>query len=89
MAMNDKPRFPPTFWISLGAFVFIAALALWGVFLSLRGGGPPIGLHGWIAMGLAIGLSGLVGGGLMWLAFFSARRGFDDQVMNEDPDLDL
>ncbi|CAN5383665.1 hypothetical protein BH09PSE2_BH09PSE2_24940 [soil metagenome] len=87
--MKTKSTLTNAFWITLGAMLFIGALALWGVFVALKGGGAPISLHGWIAMGLAIGLSAVVGGGLMWLAFFSARRGYDDQVMNEDPDLDL
>ena len=86
--MKARSQLTTAFWITLGALLFIAALALWGVWVALHSGGPPIGMHGWIAMGLAIGLSAIVGGGLMWLAFFSARRGFDDQVMNEDPDVD-
>ena len=86
--MTARRRFTAAFWITLGGLGFIAALALWGVWVAMHSGGPPMGLHGWIAMGLAIGLSAGVGGGLMWLAFFSARRGYDDRVMNEDPDLD-
>jgi hypothetical protein len=39
-----------------------------------------LSLHGWIALGLGCGLSLLVGGGLMALAFHSARKGFDDRI---------
>ncbi len=35
-------------------------------------------VHMWIAMGLGAGLSLAVGGGLMALVFFSARKGYDD-----------
>lgn len=35
-------------------------------------------VHGWIAMGLAFAVTGLLGGGLMWLAFYSSRKGWDD-----------
>ncbi len=34
--------------------------------------------HGWAAMALGIVFSLALGGGLMALVFFSARRGYDD-----------
>lgn len=37
-------------------------------------------VHGWIALGAGTILSLLVGGGLMALVFFSARRGYDDRI---------
>jgi hypothetical protein len=37
-------------------------------------------MHGWIALGAGTLLSILVGGGLMALVFFSARRGYDDRI---------
>ena len=37
-----------------------------------------IGVHGWLALGLGVGFSLLIGGGLMALVFISARRGYDD-----------
>jgi hypothetical protein len=37
-------------------------------------------IHGWIALSIAFVGTAVVGGGLMWLAFYSSRRGFDDRV---------
>lgn len=37
----------------------------------------------WIAMGLGISLTALIGGGLMFLTFYSARNGYDD--IDRDP----
>jgi hypothetical protein len=41
---------------------------------------PAISLHGWIAMGLGGVLSIILGSGLMWLSFYSARQGFDERA---------
>jgi hypothetical protein len=41
-------------------------------------------VHGYIALGLAGGVTLLLGGGLMWLAFYSANKGWDD--INRDGD---
>jgi hypothetical protein len=45
-------------------------------------------VHGWIALGLGTFLSLAVGGGLMALVFYSARKGYDDriEVDTRDPD---
>lgn len=66
---------------SVGGALGLAALAgafAWAFQASGMMSDTAIGLHGWIAM--AIGLLGVaaVGGGLMWLAFYSARAGWDD-----------
>lgn len=37
-----------------------------------------IGFHGYMALGLGIGLTMLLGVGLMSLVFYSSRRGYDD-----------
>ena len=55
------------------AFVIWAFFAAWGL-----SGATRISLNGYIALGLAAGCTLLLGGGLMWLAFYSARKGFDD-----------
>jgi hypothetical protein len=41
---------------------------------------PAISLHGWIAMGLGGVFSIILGSGLMWLSFYSARLGFDERA---------
>ena len=44
-------------------------------------------VHGWIALAAGSVLSILVGGGLMALVFYSARKGYDDRVeLDRDED---
>jgi hypothetical protein len=43
-------------------------------------------IHGWIALTLGTLLSLAVGGGLMALVFYSARKGYDDRVEIERRD---
>lgn len=61
---------------------------VWAVLLAAAGGvalhlwleldGVHLSFHGWLALGLGVGLSLLLGVGLMALVFHSARRGYDD-----------
>lgn len=55
-----------TFWFAGTAWV------------HLGGGGDPIPLYGWFAIGGGVLFSLLVGGGLMALVFYSNRHGYDD-----------
>ncbi len=55
------------------AFAIWAFFKLWGM-----AGETKMSIHGYIAMGLAGVLTLVVGGGLMWLAFYSSRKGYDD-----------
>lgn len=58
--------------------------ALWRAFVET---GMTMSLHGWIALGLGVGLSLVLGAGLMALAFVSHRRGFDERAHWEnDPE---
>ena len=60
-------------------FVAMLGFAVWGLIAAWKlSGDTPISLNGYIALGLAGGVTLLLGGGLMWLAFYSARKGFDD-----------
>jgi hypothetical protein len=43
-------------------------------------------VHGWIALGIGTFLSLAVGGGLMALVFYSARKGYDDRIEVDTPD---
>lgn len=45
-----------------------------------------ISLFGWIVIGMGAFVSVMLGGGLMALSFFSARRGYDDRVDHLDAD---
>ncbi len=64
----------------------LSALAPWGLglFWTAIGGGD-LPLHGWIAMGLAAVFVLALGGGLMWLAFYSSRHGYDDDQGRDGP----
>jgi hypothetical protein len=44
-------------------------------------------VHGWIALALGTIVSLALGGGLMALTFYSARKGYDDRIeVDTDPD---
>jgi hypothetical protein len=59
--------------------VAMLAFSVWGFFAAWRLSGPvPMSVHGYVALGLAAGVTLVLGGGLMWLAFYSSRKGFDD-----------
>lgn len=67
------------------ALAGMLAYAVWGFQAMWRlGDDVELSVHGWIAMGLAFVLTGALGGGLMWLAFYSARKGYDDEAGKEE-----
>lgn len=59
------------------AAALVFALAGWD--------GSSMSIHGWIALGLGTFLSLALGGGLMALTFYSARRGYDDRIEVDTP----
>lgn len=65
--------------VALGA---VLVLAIWFAWAGWNSVGAvthaEITAHGYIALGLGVGLSLLLGGGLMALVFYSARHGHDD-----------
>ena len=65
--------------VLIGALAALVALAVWGAWASWRlAGDAPMSIHGWIAMAIAgLGVAALTGG-LIWLAFYSAKHGYDD-----------
>ena len=65
-------------WTILLAAAGGVALHLWLELDDVR-----LGFHGWLALGLGVGLSLLLGVGLMMLVFHSARRGYDDAARTD------
>lgn len=61
--------------VSLGS---ILAVVTFGVLTEWDA--SAMSIHGWIALTLGTVLSLVVGGGLMSLVFYSARKGYDDRV---------
>ena len=68
-------------WMALVAVaaVLVALFILWAM-------GDPMPLHMVIATSAGIGLTVLVGTGLMGLVFFSSRSGVDDYAGGQDED---
>ena len=73
--------------VSLGLLALLL-FTLWGSAVAWRmGGDVKMSVHGYIAMALAAVFTLLLTGGFLWLAYFSARRGFDAaQGYDADPD---
>ncbi len=75
--ITQRPGFGTLLLVAILAGMVI--LAGWGAWASWRlAGDAPMSIHGWIAMGIAGVFTALLTGGFMWLAFYSARKGFDD-----------
>lgn len=69
------PRAP---LLALGLlFAALIAAAVWAVARSFARFGGLLSVHGWIALVGGGVLALALAGGLMWLVFHSARRGYD------------
>lgn len=68
-------------WMGLAA-ITAALLAV----IYLKSFGDPVPIHMVIATVAGVGLTVLVGTGLMGLVFLSHRTGHDEQINYEDPD---
>ncbi len=65
----------------------LGALLAASLFLMLKDwDSSAMSMHGWIALAAGSVLSLLVGGGLMALVFYSARKGYDDRIEIEPDD---
>jgi hypothetical protein len=62
-------------WMALAAVVAVLLALIW-----LKSFGEPVPVHMMIATILGVGLSVLVGTGLMGLIFLSSRSGLDDEA---------
>ncbi len=68
-----------SFWLLTLFLMAFLAFAGWGLTMAWKmSGNAPMSIHGYVALGLGVVLSLLLGGGLMALAFYSSRRGYDD-----------
>jgi uncharacterized membrane protein len=68
----------------------LLALAVAFMFTTWQQSHGQMTIHGWIALGLGVFFSVVVGCGLMALMFFSSRRGYDERaseisIRREDP----
>ncbi len=71
--------------------VFLLTLSLGGILAVVMFGtltnwdASYMSIHGWIALFLGTFLSLAIGGGLMALVFYSARKGYDDRIEVDTP----
>jgi hypothetical protein len=66
--------------------VAVVAFLVWGLWAT-RGAGSWTG-GSWVLAAIIVGgvlFTGALAGGLMWLAFYSARKGYDDDQVTFDP----
>jgi len=85
---KPKPRPPwPGLLLLAAALLGAGAFVLWGLRESWRLGDAPLGLHGWIAVGIAFVGTGVIGGGLMFLAFWSSKKGYDERAGKDGEEL--
>ena len=64
-------------WLAIAAMTLVLGAALWFMVYGWNLTNAQISTHGYIALGLGIVLSTLLGGGLMALVFWSSRKGYD------------
>lgn len=80
---NPKPLRP--LLLLVGALGTILVVAVTMAVSVMRGmGDTAMSGHGWAAMALGILFTLGLGGGLMALVFYSARRGYDDAAASGD-----
>lgn len=68
---------------ALGALLIGAVIA---IVLAWQSAHVEISIFGWVVIGIGAVLAIALGGGLMALSFYSARRGFDDRLNDQDPE---
>ena len=64
--------------------IALAAAAFAAVYTWVSFGEVEMSIHGFLAMGLGIVFSLILGAGLMFLVFYSSRHGHDDEPKRPD-----
>lgn len=68
----------PAGYVALAALIGLLALAAWYAVRAWQSmAGVAMSATGWMALVLGSLLTLLVGGGLMWLVFYSSRKNYD------------
>lgn len=62
----------------IGALGAILAASLYVAIRAFTDIDTTMSWHGWLAMALGVFFTAAIGGGLMYLLFYSARHGHDD-----------
>lgn len=70
--------------LALVLFSLLAG-ALWGVWeVWFAVEDVEMSIHGFIALALGAFFTLLLGGGLMWLAYYSSRHGYDERTIHPE-----
>jgi len=72
-------RHLPTILLFVVLFALLA-LAITFMITTWQQSHAQMSIHGWIALGLGVFFSVVVGCGLMALMFYSSRRGYDERA---------
>jgi hypothetical protein len=84
---KPRPRFHVGYALLIALAIGAVAYVIWALKASWSlAGGAQLSVNGWIALVLAFVVTRALGGGLMWLAFYSNRKGYDDNVGREEDD---
>jgi hypothetical protein len=74
---SKRPPIGTGGWIAIAAMGVILGAAIWFMFYGWNLADGQIDTNGYIALGLGVLLSMVLGGGLMALLFWSNRKGYD------------
>ena len=76
---SSMRRHLPTILLFTVLFALLV-LSVTFMFSTWQQSDAQMSIHGWIALGLGVFFSVIVGCGLMALMFFSSRRGYDERA---------
>ena len=81
----------PGGWIAIVVLGLLLAAALFGTYLgwTAHSGGIEVPEWGYALLGVGLLFGVVIGGGLMALAFYSSRHGYDEPTVVQQKDHDL